>query len=50
MQRPCDGKGIWTKHQESCMARGEGVRARAIQVNGGDISGARSRGEGGGGV
>ena len=28
------------------MARGEGVRARAIQVDGGDKSGARSRGEG----
>ena len=32
------------------MARGEGVRARVIQVDGGDTSGARSRGEGGGGV
>ena len=40
-------KRIWTKHQESCMARGKGVRVKAIQVDGGDISGARSRGEGG---
>lgn len=29
------------------MARGKGVEAKAIQVDGGDISGARSRGEGG---